>query len=67
MKFSVDEFQEEAMPSEGEVIPFELVSQLMKKFRQVFNNSIIRHQIKKLLSSLASKMTTYKFINVESI
>ena len=39
LKFRVDELRQEVMLAEGEPVPFELVSQVMKKFGQVFKES----------------------------
>lgn len=52
---------------EGEPIPFELVSQVMKKFGQVFKESITRQQRKHLLNLLVSKVTIDKSRDIESI
>lgn len=55
------------MIAEGEPIPFELVSQVMKKFEQVFKDSSTRQQRKQLLNLLVSKITIDKSRNVDSI
>lgn len=55
------------MLAEGEQIPFELVSQVMKKFGQVFKESSTRQQRKQLLNLLVSKITIDKSRNVDSI
>lgn len=67
LKFRVDELQQEVMLAEGEPIPFELVSQVMKKFGQVFKESSTRQQRKQLLNLLVSKVTIDKSRNIDSI
>lgn len=67
LKFRLDELQQEVMVAEGEPIPFELVSQVMKKFGQVFKDSSTRQQRKQLLNLLVSKITIDKSRNVDSI
>lgn len=52
---------------EGEPIPFELVSQVMKKFGQVFKESSTRQQRKQLLNLLVSKVTIDKSRAIDTI
>lgn len=55
------------MLAEGEAVPFELVSQVMKKFGQVFKDSSTRQQRKQLLNLLVSKVTIDKSIAIDTI
>lgn len=52
---------------EGEPIPFELVSQVMKKFGQVFKESSTRQQRKQLLNLLVSKVTIDKSRAIDTL
>lgn len=54
------ELQREVMISEDELIYFELVSQVMKMFGEVFKESSTRQQRKQLLNLLVSKVTIDK-------
>lgn len=67
LKFRLDEIKQDVMLAEGEPIPFELVSQIMKKFGQVFKESSTRQQRKQLLNLLVSKVTIDKSRNIDSI
>jgi site-specific DNA recombinase len=67
LKFRIDKLQQEVMLAEGEPIPFELVSQVMKKFGQVFKESSTRQQRKQLLNLLVSKVTIDKSREIDSI
>ncbi|UFH64586.1 hypothetical protein KQH81_15120 [Clostridium cadaveris] len=60
MKFRMGELQREVMISEDELIYFELVSQVMKMFGEVFKESSTRQQRKQLLNLLVSKVTIDK-------
>lgn len=55
------------MIAEVKPITFELVSQVMKKFGQVFKDTSTRQQRKQLLNLLVSKITIDKSRNVDSI
>ncbi|HBE9312444.1 TPA: hypothetical protein KOP07_001040 [Clostridioides difficile] len=55
------------MLAEGEPVPFELVSQVMKKFGEIFKESSTRQQRKPLLNLLVSKITIDKSRNIDSI
>ena len=57
LKFRIDELKQEVMLAEEEPVSFELVSQVMKKLGQVFNESSTRQQRKQLLNLLVSKVT----------
>ncbi|CEH36023.1 hypothetical protein [Romboutsia lituseburensis] len=52
---------------EEEPISFELVSQVMKKFGQVFKESSTRQQRKQLLNLLVSKVTIDKSRAIDTI
>ena len=67
LKFRVDELRQEVMLAEGEPVPFELVSQVMKKFGQVFKESSTRQQRKQLLNLLVSKVTIDKSRTIDTI
>mgnify|MGYP006959241502 CR=1 FL=1 len=51
----------------NEPVPFELVSQVMKKFGQVFKESSTRQQRKQLLNLLVSKVTIDKSREIDTI
>ena len=51
----------------NEPVPFELVSQVMKKFGQVFKESSTRQQRKQLLNLLVSKVTIDKSRAIDTI
>lgn len=67
LKFRLDEIKQDVMLAEGEPIPFELVSQVMKKFGQVFKESSTRQQRKQLLNLLVSKVTIDKSRAIDTI
>ncbi len=67
LKFRLDELKQDIMLAEGEPVPFELVSQVMKKFGQVFKDSSTRQQRKQLLNLLVSNVTIDKSRDIESI
>ena len=67
LKFRLDEIQREVMIAEGQPIPFELVSQVMKKFGEVFKESSTRQQRKQLLNLLVSKVTIDKSRSIDTI
>ena len=67
LKFRLDEIKQDVMLAEGEPVPFELVSQVMKKFGQVFNESSTRQQRKQLLNLLVSKVTIDKSRAIDTI
>ncbi len=67
LKFRLDEIQREVMIAEGQPIPFELVSQVMKKFGKVFKESSTRQQRKQLLNLLVSKVTIDKSRSIDTI
>ena len=51
----------------NEPVPFELVSQVMKKFGQVFKESSTIQQRKKLLNLFVSKVTIDKSRSIDTI
>lgn len=55
------------MLAEGEPVPFELVSQVMKKFRQLFKEISTRQQRKQLLNLIVSKVTIDKSREIDKI
>ena len=67
LKFRLDELKQDIMLAEGEPVPFELVSQVMKKFGQVFKESSTRQQRKQLLNLLVSKVTIDKSREIDTI
>lgn len=67
MKFRLDELKQDVMLVEGVPVPFELVSQVMKKFEQVFKESSTRQQRKQLLNLLVSKVTIDKSRAIDTI
>ena len=67
LKFRLDEIKQDIMLAEGEPVPFELVSQVMKKFGQVFKESSTRQQRKQLLNLLVSKVTIDKSREIDTI
>lgn len=67
LKFRLDEIKQDVMLAEGEPIPFELVSQVMKKFGQVFRESSTRQQRKQLLNLLVPKVTIDKSREIDTI
>lgn len=67
LKFRLDEIKQDVMLAEGEPIPFELVSQVIKKFGQVFKESSTRQQRKQLLNLLVSKVTIDKSRAIDTI
>lgn len=67
MKFRLDEIKQDVMLAEGESVPFGLVSQVMKKFRQVFKESSTRQQRKQLLNLIVSKVTIDKSREIDAI
>ncbi|MFR1077432.1 MAG: hypothetical protein ACLSEL_13010, partial [Romboutsia timonensis] len=67
LKFRLDEIKQDVMLAEGEPVPFELVSQVMKKFGQVFKESSTRQQRKQLLNLLVSKVTIDKSREIDTI
>ncbi len=56
LKFRLDKIKQDVMLAGGEPVSFELVSQVMKKFGQVFKESSTRQQRKQLLNLLVSKV-----------
>lgn len=67
LKFRLDELKQDIMLAEGEPVPFELVSQVMNKFGEIFKESSTRQQRKQLLNLLVSKITIDKSRNIDSI
>ncbi|HBF5455626.1 TPA: recombinase zinc beta ribbon domain-containing protein [Clostridioides difficile] len=67
LKFRLDEIKQDVMLAEGEQVPFELVSQVMKQFGQVFKESSTRQQRKQLLNLLVSKITIDKLRAIDTI
>ncbi|WP_297133725.1 recombinase family protein [Terrisporobacter sp.] len=67
LKFRLDELKQDVMLAEGEPVPFELVSQVMNKFGEIFKESSTRQQRKQLLNLLVSKITIDKSRNIDSI
>lgn len=67
LKFRLDELKQDVMLAEGEPVPFELVSQVMKKFGQVFKEISTRQQRKQLLNLLVSKVTIDKSRAIDTI
>ena len=67
LKFRLDELKQDVMLAEGEPVPFELVSQVMSKFGEIFKESSTRQQRKQLLNLLVSKITIDKSRNIDSI
>lgn len=55
------------MLEEGESVPFELVSKVMKKFGQFFKESSTRQQRKQLLNLLVSKVKIDKPRSIDTI
>ncbi|WP_408639066.1 recombinase family protein [Romboutsia faecis] len=67
LKFRLDELKQDVMLAEGGPVPFELVSQVMNKFGEIFKESSTRQQRKQLLNLLVSKITIDKSRNIDSI
>ena len=67
LKFRLDELKQDVILAEGEPVPFELVSQVMNKFGEIFKESSTRQQRKQLLNLLVSKITIDKSRNIDSI
>lgn len=67
LKFRLYEIKQDEMLAEGEPVPFELVSQVMKMFGQVFKESSTRQQRKQLLNLLVSKVTIDKSRAIDTI
>ena len=67
LKFRLDELKQDVMLADGEPIPFELVSQVMNKFGEIFKESSTRQQRKQLLNLLVSKITIDKSRSIDSI
>lgn len=67
LKFRLDELKQDVMLADGEPVPFELVSQVMNKFGEIFKESSTRQQRKQLLNLLVSKITIDKSRNIDSI
>ncbi|CEQ02936.1 Uncharacterised protein [[Clostridium] sordellii] len=67
LKFRLDEIKQDVMLAEGESVPFELESQVMKKFGQVFKASSTRQQRKQLLNLLVPKVTIDKSRAIDTI
>ena len=67
LKFRLDELKQDVMLAEGKPVPFELVSQVMNKFGEIFKESSTRQQRKQLLNLLVSKITIDKSRNIDSI
>ncbi len=67
LKFRLDELKQDVILVEVVPVPFELVSQVMKKFGQVFKESSTRQQRKQLLNLLVSKVTIDKSREIDTI
>ena len=67
LKFRLDEIKQDVMLADGEPVPFELVSQVMKKFVHVFKDSSTGQQRKQLLNLLVSKITIDKSRKIDTI
>lgn len=67
LKFRLDEIKQDVMLAEGEPISFELASQVIKKFGQVFKERSTRQQRNQLLNLLVSKVTIYKSRSIDTI
>nr|UWI50156.1 hypothetical protein NZ312_18885 [Clostridioides difficile] len=67
MRFRLEELKQTVILAEGEPVPFELVSQVTKKFGEVFKESSTRQQRKQLLNLLVSKVTIDKSRAIDTI
>lgn len=67
LKFRLDEIKQDVMLAEGEPVPFELVSKVMKKFGEAFKESSTKQQRKQLLNLLVSKVTIDKSRAIDTI
>ena len=67
LKFRLDELKQDVMLAEGEPVPFELVSEVMKRFKEVFFEMSTSQQRKQLIHLLVSKITINKEREIDSI
>ncbi len=67
LKYREQGLKQEIQMVEGEPIPFEVVKEVMKRFKEVFLNMSTSQQRKQLIHLLVSKITINKEREIESI
>lgn len=67
LKYREQELRQEVQLSEGEPIPFEMVKDIMDKFKEVFMNMSTSQQRKQLIHLLVSQITMNEKREVDSI
>lgn len=67
LKYREQELRQEVQLSEGEPIPFEIVKDIMDKFKEVFQNMSTSQQRKQLIHLLVSQITMNEKREVDSI
>ena len=67
LKYREQELKQDLQLAEGDPIPFELVNEVMQRFKEVFLNMSTSQQRKQLIHLLVSKITINKEREIDSI
>lgn len=67
LKYREQELRQEVQLAEGEPVPFELINDVMKKFKEVFINMSTSQQRKQLIHLLVSQITMNEKREIDSI
>lgn len=67
LKYREQELKQDLQLAEGDPIPFEIVNEVMKKFKEVFFEMSTSQQRKQLIHLLVSKITINKEREIDSI
>ena len=67
LKYREQELKQDLQLAEGDPIPFEIVNEVMKRFKEVFLNMSTSQQRKQLIHLLVSKITINKEREIDSI
>lgn len=67
LKYREQELRQEVQLAEGEPVPFELINDVMKKFKEVFLNMSTSQQRKQLIHLLVSQITMNEKREIDSI
>ena len=67
LKYREQELKQDLQLAEGEPIPFEIINEVMQRFKEVFLGMSTRQQRKQLIHLLVSKITINKEREIDSI
>ena len=67
LKYREQELKQDLQLAEGDPIPFEIVNEVMKRFKEVFFEMSTSQQRKQLIHQLVSKITINKEREIDSI